>query len=413
MPPILFAVTALLVAQGGEARLDDLVQEALSRNPEIVAAQKQYESARQRPSIESSPPDPMVSLGYNSVGSPRPFAGIGRDPVANAGIMVSQMVPYPGKLRLSGAAASREAEAAFQGYRMARLSVVSRLKQAYYRLSRVYEALDVLARNRELLTNFLRISEARYSVGRGAQQDVFKAQTQLSILETRAARFEQERRSLEAEIASLLNRPPEATLGRPAAVEAPHPLPKTLDELLEAARREAPMLAREEKMIQRAQIGVDLARKEYYPDFTLNAGYYAMGSMGNMYMARVDFTLPLWFRRKQHANLAAETSELSRARHNYEAAGQTLNYRLRDDYFMAETSYRLLAMYGDTVLPQSRLALDSALASYQTGAVDFLTVLTNFMTVLDYELNRQEETLNYFLALARIEEMTGIDLAHK
>src|SRR5262249_7254831 len=81
-------------------RLDDAVSEALERNPEILAAQKRYEASRQRPRQEGSLPDPVFSVGYNSNGSPRPFAGIGKEPTSNAGFSISQEFPYPGKRAL-------------------------------------------------------------------------------------------------------------------------------------------------------------------------------------------------------------------------------------------------------------------------------------------------------------------------
>jgi outer membrane protein TolC len=99
--------------------------------------------------------------------------------------MISQEFPFPGKRGLRGEIAAKEAEAEFQQYQMAQLSVLSRLKQAWYRLGYAYAARDVLERSRELLRKFLRASEARYAVGKAAQQDLFKAQTQLSILESR------------------------------------------------------------------------------------------------------------------------------------------------------------------------------------------------------------------------------------
>lgn len=45
---------------------------------------------------------------------------------------------------------------------------------------------------------------------------------------------------------------------------------------------------------------------------------------------------------------------------------------------------RLAALYRRTVLPQAEAAAASALASYRTGAVDFMTVLENRMTVNRY-----------------------------
>jgi cobalt-zinc-cadmium efflux system outer membrane protein len=400
---------ALCASAEDRLRLEELIPEALRANPEILAAQKRYEAARQRPAQASSLPEPMLSLGYSSSGSPRPFAGIGREPTANAGVMISQEFPFPGKRALRGGIAEKEAEAEFQQYQMAQLSVRSRLKQAWYRLGYANAARDVLERNRELLRKFLRASEARYAVGKAAQQDLFKAQTQLSILETRLAKFEQERRSREAEINSLLGRPQESPLGRPEAVP-PAPLKVTLEELFEQARQKAPALRREEKMAQRAELALNLARKEYYPDYTLSAGYYNMGAMPPMYMARVEFKLPAWFWRKQRAGVAEEAANVSQAERNLEAAGQLLGFRIKDEYLMAETSRRLMEMYSSTVIPQSSLALQSSLVAYETGGVDFLTVLANFTTMLDYELNYHEEMLSYSLALVRLEEITGVPL---
>jgi outer membrane protein TolC len=387
--------------------LEELREEALRKNPEILAAQKRYEAARQVPSQAASLPDPMLSLGYNSVGSPRPFAGIGQEPVANAGIMVSQRFPFPGKRKLRGEIAERDAEAEFQQYQAVQLSVLARLKQAYYRLDNTYTVEGVLERNRDLLRKFLRISEARYSVGKAAQQDIFKAQTQLSILETRIERVRQERSSREGEINALLGRPPDSPMRRPVPAE-PAPLALTLDDLVRAARENSPLLRREQKMIERTQLAVNLARKDYYPDYTLSGGYFHMGSMPSMYMARVDFELPVYFWRKQRAGVAEQANSLGQARHGYEAAGQALGFRIKDDFLLAETSYRLMRMYSGTVVPQSSLALQSSLSSYETGAVDFLSVIANFSTMLEYELNYREELLNYLLATARLEEATGV-----
>jgi outer membrane protein TolC len=403
------AVAALAPGQESRLRLEDLVQEALGRNPEILAAQKRYEALRQRPSQVSSLPDPTLSIGYNSSGNPLPFQGLGKEPIANAGVMVSQELPFPGKRKLRGEIAASEAGAEFDQYLMTRLSVVSRLKQAYYRLAYLHGAVETLSRERDLMRQILRIGEARYSAGKAAQQDIFKAQTQLSVMETRLERLRQEIPSRQAEINSLLSRPVDVPLARPVDL-TPAPLGVTLDILMAQVRENAPMLRREQKLVERTELALNLARKDYYPDYTVSGGYYYMGSMPPMYMARVDFKLPAYFWRKQRAGVAEQAASVAGARHDYQAANQALSFRVKDDYLMAETSYRLMNMYSTTVVPQASLALQSSLASYETGAVDFLSVLMNFTSMLDYELNYQDESLSYFLALARLEEMTGVDL---
>ena len=395
-----------LWAQTDRTELKDLLAEALTNSPEIAAAQKRYEASRQRPSQVSSLPDPMISPGYNSSGRPWPGAGLGTDVTSNIGVMVSQEFPFPGKRKLAGDLAVKESEAEWQQYQQTKLSVVSRLKQAYFRRAYAFAAVDVLSRNAELLRKFLQITEARYSVGKAAQQDIFKAQTQISILETKRVQLEREKRARAAEINSLVNRAPGSPLGRPADLLAME-LPSGLQELYASARANSPMLRRDEKMIQRAEVSVNMARKEYYPDFTLNGGYYNMGGMSPMYMFRADFKIPLYYFRKQRAAVTEQSQTLAESRRTYEANNQGLHFRIQDDYLLAETSAQLVQLYGKTVIPQASLALESSLSSYETGSVDFLSVFMNYITVVEYQMNYYEELQNFYLALARLEEMTG------
>ncbi|MCS6951785.1 MAG: TolC family protein [Bryobacterales bacterium] len=396
---------------GQEERLllRPLIREALRNNPEILAAQKRYEAVRQRPDRDSSLPEPVVSLGYASSGNPLPLAGLGVQPTSNVGFLISQDFPFPGKRKLRGDIAFKEAEAAFQDYRAAQLSVLSRLKQAYHRLHHSYEAIAVMERSRELLRQLLRAAEARYAVGRAAQTDLFQTHTRISILETRIEKMEQEKRRAEAEINWLLARPPDAPLPRPGAI-LPGELRVQLDELYARAREHSPLLARQEKRIQRAELALNLARKDYYPDYAVSAGYFNMGRMPDMYQVRVDFKLPAYFWRKQRAEVAEQAHGLSEERRSFQALDQTIRFQIRENYLMAQTSYRLMRSYADEVIPQASLALESSLASYETGAGDFLTVLSNFTTVFESEEKYHEEMLSFHLSLVRLEELTGTEL---
>ena len=405
----LLLAAQVLPAQEPRESLNALLQEALGNNPEVLAAQKRYEASRQRPSQASSLPDPMFSPSYNSSGAPWPGAGLGTEPTANIGFMVSQEFPFPGKRKLMGEMAAKEAEAEFQEYQAVQLSLVSKVKQAYYRLAYTHAATDVLARNIDLLLKLLRITQVRYSVGKAAQQDILKAQTQLSILETRKVQLEREREARKAELISLLNRPPGSRLGMPEALE-PQPLTWRLEELYAAARENSPTLRKEQKMIERADLALNMARKEYYPDFSFGGGYYNMGGMPDMYMFRADIKIPLYFFRKQRAGVAEQASSLVGSRRNYEAANQSLHYQIKDEYLTADASARLADMYGKAVIPQANLTLESSLASYETGAIDFLSVLMNYMTLVEYELNYYEELQNVYLALSGLEEMTATKL---
>lgn len=401
---------ALAAGASAEERLalKPLVEEALARNPEILAAQKRVEALRQRPAQERSLPDPMVSAGYQSNGAPWPGAGLGTEPTSNIGFMVSQQFPAPGKTRIRGQIAAKDAEAEFQQYQAVRLNVLARLKQAYYRLQHTYAAQRVLDRNGEVLERLLRSTEARYTAGRTPQQDVLNAQTQISILAARRLQLTRERRAREAEINALLARPPGAPLAEPLDPHA-EPLPVTLDDLYAAAREQSPLLQKEEKNIQRAELALNLARKDYLPDYAFTGGYFTMGRMPDMYMFRADVNIPLRLLRRRAA-VSEQSQSVAESRRSYEAAGLSLQFRIRDDYLMSQTSLELMRLYQRTVIPQASLTLESSLASYESGAVDFTTVLGNALMLLEYEMNYHEQMEMFHLAVARLEEMTGLEL---
>jgi outer membrane protein TolC len=388
----------------------DAISEALAKNPEIAAAQKRYDAARQRPVQERALPDPMLSAGYNASGNPLPGAGLGTEPVANIGFMVSQELPYPGKRDLRASIASREADAEFQQIDVARLTITARVKQAYYRLAYTYAVGEVLTRNRALLNTLLSVSESRYTVGQAAQQDVIKAQTQISILDLQLEHVRQERATREGDLNALFARPTASPIAQPDDLQLTA-FDLALDALVAAANEHAPMLRRDQILINRSQLAVDAARKDYKPDFAVNGGYYFMGAMPSMYEFRFDVKIPLQ-RERRAAAVAEQLSAVEQAHSTYDSSRLGLQGRIQEDFQMASTSVRLARLYRDVVLPQARLALESSMASYQTGRVDFLSVVTNFTTVLEYEMSYFDELASYHTAVSRLEEMTGIVLVH-
>ena len=392
---------------GSAQPVSSLVEEALRNSREVLAAQKKYEALRQRPSQESALPDPVLSLGYVSNGPPWPGAGLGTNPTSNLGLSVSQEMPAPGKRGLRGQIAGKEAEAAFDDYLALRLNVTARLKQAYHELHHAIVAAEFVKRYQEQMRNILSISEARYTVGRAAQPDIFKAQTQLAVFETQLVRYEQERAAKEIEINALLNRQTGGHIEIPEDVPLGEMAPP-LEELLARARQHAPMLARDRAAVQQSELATNLARKDYYPDYTVSGGYFNQGGMAPMWQVRVDFKLPAYFWRKQRAEVAQQVYAASGARNAYGATEIALEARVRELYSVAEAAYKLAGLYEKSVTPEARLTLESSMASYETGKVDFTSLFSNFMNVVDYELAYHEQVMQFQVALAQLEEATGV-----
>lgn len=402
-------ISLFLIAAGASfgAHLPDLVREALANNPSIQAARHRYEAARLRPPQERSLPDPMLSVGYASTGGPLPGQGLGTTPTSNIGVMVSQELVSAAKRKLRSEIAGKDADAEYQDYLTARLGVQSRVVQAYHRLHHAYAALEIVGRGKDLVIEVIRVAEVRYAAGKAAQQDILKAQVQLSILEARLVQLRQDRATAEAELNALLNRRPGTPVERPDDVE-PAALGLTPDELLVQAARTSPDLRRGQTLIERGAMAVDLARQDFHSDPSLSAGYYNMGLMAPMFEFRLEIPLHLHTSQKQLPALGEQIHRLSEARQNLEAADQNLQFQVRQAYAEAQTAWRLMALYADTILPQSGLSIESSLASYETGAADFLSVLTNVMTKVDVEERYHEQKMMYALALARLEELTGV-----
>jgi outer membrane protein TolC len=228
-------------------------------------------------------------------------------------------------------------------------------------------------------------------------------------METQILRMEQDVPVQQAIINSLLNREQDTPIVPPGDMQTGE-LRVTLDELLAHARTDAPAVMRDQKMVERSELALNLARKDYAPDYVVSGGYFNQGGMPPMYQVRLDVKLPAYFWRKQRAEVTEQVYTVGEARRNYEAEKQNLAARIREEYANAQTSRKLLNLYSKSVSPQASLALESSLASYETGALDFLSVLTNFMTVVDYELNYHEELVRFHLALVRLEEMTGLEI---
>ncbi len=387
---------------------DDLIALALERNPELQAAQKKYEAALQRPRAESALPDPMVGMGYNASGYPLPGAGLGREPVANIGVMVTQEVPYPGKRGLRAQMARKEAEAEWSTYQALRLDVMARVRIAWYRLLHGYQMVEVLSRNRQVLDRMIEVAQGRYSIGKGMQSEIFQMQTQASIIETQRLQFQSQIRTATAQANALLHRAPGAVIERPTD-DPTHEVLPLFEKILDFALNNAPMLERDQKMIERAETGVRAARRDWYPDLAFTGGYYNMGSMPAMYMFRTDVRVPLWGK-KQRAAVTESVANLEGSRHTYEASEQSLAARLREDFEMASTALQLMHLYADTVIPQANLGMESALTSYQTGGGAYEAAFRSFMTAVEYEMNYHEQMMNFHMALSRMEQMSSMKL---
>ncbi len=392
---------------GTPLRLDDVVRLAFEKSPAILAARySALAESRKEPQARAFP-DPSVGIGW--MGNIQPFSVQVGDPASYRSITAMQTLPYPGKRKLRGEIAGKEAEAAQTEVEGVRRRLLADLKAAYFDYWYYERALQANQKNKDLLTKLSQIAAARYQVGKGLQQDVLKSQVELSLLLQRRTLLEQQRATAQARLNALMGNDPETPLP-PAAEVEPAPLRYSLDELYQAARQSDPEMLRAQRMAERNELAVNLAQKELLPDLSVGYMYQQRPDLPDMHGMTFSVSLPVFSRTRQHAAVQQATEERISAEHSRTARQNQLYFELKEQYLAAKAGDQLLKLYAQGVVPQSSLALESSLSAYQVGSADFLNVLGTFNTLLNYETDYYREVANYQTALARLEALAGTGL---
>jgi cobalt-zinc-cadmium efflux system outer membrane protein len=403
-----FCVLALssLRAEDKTLGLQDLLNGLIQNNPEIQAARSRFEAATKRPSQAGTLPEPTAS--YTNLGVGHPFSRLNASEFSYQGFGVSQEFPFPGKLGLASEEAKREAEGEQQHYRSVVFDLTARLKLAYYEWLAVQKAIELTHKNSDLLSRFEEIARNRYTVGKGLQQDVLKAQFEVSSLERDIVMLDEKRQRAEAEIASLLA-VPMINLRAPGEIQ-PSTFSMSLDELV-TATNESPGVRAEQKMVDARAVGINRSLKDFRPDFGVNLQWQHTGSnFPDYYMATVEVKIPIYYARKQRYALEESYSRLNEAKQNYRSAQQQAIYEVKDQYLAIQSSERILNLYKTTLLPQAQLTVDSAASAYEVGNIDFLSLVTNLTNLISLERQYYDEVARHEEAIARLEPVVGKEL---
>lgn len=404
---ILFVLILLpmpALSQETAITLRELEQEALANNPEIGMVHAKTEAAREKAKLAAAMPDPMIGAAIRNIGWFNNIT-VGEEMMSQAGIMLTQEIPFPGKLATMGRAARHEAEQEGEREREMTLRVLSGIRAAYYDYYLAWRSAEILEQNKEIMKNFQRIAEMRYATGQGIQQDVIRAQLEVSMLIEKVAMEEQKKESQRAMLNSLVGRDPASPLGRPADRPAAR-FGRDYAELAEHARLHSPLIRAKEQMVRQGEQELSLSRREFLPDMVFSAGWFDRGDMEDMWEASIMFKVPLYFWNKSTGVKAAKAG-LWAAKHDHEASKLMVAAKMKDLHTMASTSERLLRLYETAILPQARLAIQSATSSYQVGKVDFLALLESQTLLLRYQIAYEQELANLNKTTSMIVEIAG------
>lgn len=388
------------------------VQTALVNNPELKSSDARWQMFRNRIAQARTFEDPMLTLKIQNGIFTDPF-NFRKDTMTQKVIGISQQLPFWGKRDLKGEVAAKEAESYKWQVEERKLELRRMVAETYYQLYFTDKSREIVDRNIKILDDFITLAETKYSVGQGAQQDVFKAQVERSKMFDMQITLEQQRISLQASLNALLYRSADTPVGAIPDFDI-KPLGLYPQDLRTVAAENRPLLKSLTALIDKGKAGHKLAEKEFYPDFNVSFEYMQRerfeGSSGDdMYSLGGTFNLPVQ-RERRHAMVAESSSEINMATEELNSTKNSINSGISDLLAQLERRRKLVDLYKTAIIPQAEQSLESATIGYRVNKVDFLTLLDNRMTLFNYERELYDSLADYQMKLAQLEALVGNEL---
>lgn len=392
--------------------LERAIAAALEDNPGLAQMRARAEASAAIPSQAGTLPDPWVSI--NAMNMPTDTFDFDQENMTQRQIGIAQMLPFPGKLALREKAAGFAAQAAAKNVDEARLLLVRNVTTTWWQLYDLDQSLRIVRRNQDLMRQFVKIAETKYSVGKGLQQDVLLAQLELSKLLDMELRLQGARRRENARLDALLALPADEPVRLPLAISKHMGDLASEKSLFERADQSRPSLKSQEFSIQAASTRVDLAKKDFYPDFKIGATYGLRSGHAPNGISRPDFlsimfsmNLPLHTGRKLDKAVDQRESELIAQRYQLE----DMRDKVHADISAAVADYRRAReqsrLFDKGIIPQARQTVESMLAGYQVNNVDFLNLVRAQITLYNFEISYWQKLTEAKQSLARIVAAVG------
>lgn len=393
---------------------------AIRDNPSLAEMQTRYEALAEVPSQVGTLPDPMVSV--NAMNFPTDTYERDQEAMTQLQVGFSQVFPFPGKLGLKEEAAEYDARAAGHSVDELRLQLIKNVKSKWWQLYYMDRALETVDSNQALLRQFITVAKTKYETGKGLQQDVLLSQLELSRLMDQEIQLEAIRRNQAIQLNILMDRPANDPITLPDKVSKMMPNLVDESELYQKAASVRPRLKQMETQIDAAKSRLDLAKRDYYPDFKLGVTYGDRtgdnppprgGARSDFVSVMVGVKIPLYAGRKQSKAVSQKSLELQKNRYALLDEKGLVTAAISSavtDYHRAKKQYSL---FGSGIVPQAQQTVQSMLAGYQVSEVDFLNLVRSQMTLFNYELQYWKALSDAKQALARLEAAVGEETVYE
>ena len=402
-----FAGSGELPRITADSGLDVLQRYAALNNACLKSQFLRWQATLQKIPQVTALPDPRFNYGY-FIRSVETRVG-----PQHHRIGISQMFPWFGKLKLRGEKAAHDAEADFQRLEAGRVRLRYDVAEAYHEYAYVNRAIEIVEENIALLKQLEGVAQSKFQGG-GSYLGVIKAQVELGKLDDRKRSLLDVLEPIRARLNAALNREPNALLPKPRVTPTTE-LRQNDAQLLASLAEANPELKGLAADAQREDEGIELARREFYPDVTLGVDYIQTGDAlapttpGNSKdpaIAMFSINIPLWWKKLRAGVREAEARKVA-----VEEQKVDLNNRLSATLKLALFNYRdaerKISLYRDSLVPQARSALSVSQKAFEGGSADFLETVDAQRLLLEFQLQAERSLANREQRLAEIRMILG------
>ncbi|HEY9784403.1 MAG TPA: TolC family protein [Candidatus Obscuribacterales bacterium] len=399
------------VRQEPSLSLSEVITEVLSNNPEIQAAKNKLESARARSNQATYLEDPELNLEAWGVPLNHPLRYRSANPLI---IGVRQKLPFFGKLGLKGEMSLQDVRIAQEELRAKEQEILAKVKSAYADYFMNAKNVEIYKELLELIRHTSATAEGLYQVGKAPQQDVIKALLERTDLLNKLTWAERDLLVSQAKLNALLSRRPESPLGAPRDLDVTS-ISTQFAQLEKLTMQQRPELRALESSISRSETAIQLAeRNRKYPDFMVGLQYWVAPDQSprHMYAPMLTLTIPFspWTKGKHDYEIEEALAERQVAKANLAAMKNMALLEVREASAKVDAALKSISIYRDGLLPQTEQSFQAAVAAYQTGGVNFMTLLDAQRTIRDVRMGYYKALVDYEQSRADLERAVGKEL---
>jgi cobalt-zinc-cadmium efflux system outer membrane protein len=397
-------------AQGGLS-LSEAIAEALQSNPEIQAAKNKLESARARSKQATYLEDPELNMEAWGVPLNHPVKYRSANPLI---VGVRQKLPFFGKLGLKGEMAMQDVRMAEEELRAKEQEILAKVKTAYADYFMNTKSVEISKELLELIRHTSATAEGLYQVGKAPQQDVIRALLERTELLNKLTLAEKDLLISQAKLNTLLSRRPDAPLGASRELDV-RSVPIQFAQLEKLSLEQRPELRALESSVSRSEKAIQLAeRNRKYPDFMVGLQYWVAPDQSprHMYAPMLTLTIPFspWTKGKHDYEIEEALAERQAAKANLAAMKNMALLEVRETSARLNAAMKSVSIYRDGLLPQTEQSFQAAVAAYQTGGVNFMTLLDAQRMIRDVRMGYYKAVVDYEQSRADLERAVGKEL---